>query len=91
MILRPIGKRVLVNPVEQAQEKTASGIVLPQRAKEKPQTARVIRIGHLEGGRISEDDVVVFAKYSGTEINLDNEGYLVLTPMTSLGLLKGSV
>ena len=53
MTLRPIGKRVLVNPVEQAQEKTASGIVLHQTANEKPQTARVIRIGHLEDGRIS--------------------------------------
>ena len=89
--LRPLGKRVLVNPAEQAQEKTASGIVLPQRAKEKPQTARVIRIGHLEDGRISEDDVVVFAKYSGTEINLDNKATWSWIPTTSSGLLKGSV
>jgi chaperonin GroES len=87
--LRPIGKRVLVNPVEQAQEKTASGIVLPQTANEKPQTARVIRIGHLEDGRISEGEVVVFAKYSGTEINLENEGHLVLDSDDLLGVVEG--
>ena len=89
MTLRPIGKRVLVNPVEQAQEKTASGIVLHQTANEKPQTARVIRIGHLEDGRISEGEVVVFAKYSGTEINLDNDGYLVLDSDDLLGVVEG--
>ena len=89
MTLRPIGKRVLVNPVEQAQEKTASGIVLPQTANEKPPTARVIRIGHLEDGRISEGEVVVFAKYSGTEINLENEGYLVLDSDDLLGVVEG--
>ena len=87
MKLRPLGKRALVKPVEQEEEKTASGIVLPQTAKEKPQTARVIRIGDLEDGKVSEGDVVVFAKYSGTQINLDNEDYLILDSDDLLGVV----
>jgi len=88
MNFRPIGKRALVKLKEQEEEKTASGIVLPQTAKQKPQTARVIATGDLEDGRISEGDVVVFAKYSGTEINLDNEDYLVLDSDDLLGVVE---
>jgi co-chaperonin GroES (HSP10) len=51
--LRPIGERALVKPVER-EEKTASGIVLPETAKDKPQTARIIAIGDLEDGEVSE-------------------------------------
>jgi chaperonin GroES len=87
MKLRPVGQRALVEPVEQ-EERTASGIVLPQTAKEKPQTARVVAIGDLENGRISEGDLVVFAKYSGTKINLDNKDYLILDSDDLLGVVE---
>ncbi len=87
MKLRPIGKRALVKPVEQ-EEKTTSGIVLPQTAKGKPQTAKVIRIGDLENGKVSEGDLVVFAKYSGTEITLDDEDYLILDSDDLLGIVE---
>ncbi|MDX6379028.1 MAG: chaperonin GroES [Rubrobacteraceae bacterium] len=87
MKLRPVGKRALVEPVEQ-EERTASGIVLPQTAREKPQIARVIAIGDLENGRISEGDLVVFAKYSGTKINLDNKDYLILDSDDLLGVVE---
>jgi chaperonin GroES len=71
---KPLGERALVKLVER-EETTASGIVLPDTAKEKPQTAQVIAVGEFENGvRVSEGDVVVFAKYSGTEITLDGEG-----------------
>jgi chaperonin GroES len=87
MKLRPVGKRALVEPVEQ-EERTASGIVLPQTAREKPQIARVVAIGDLENGRISEGDLVVFAKYSGTKINLDNKDYLILDSDDLLGVVE---
>ncbi len=87
MKLRPIGERALVKPVEQ-EEKTASGIVLPETAKDKPQTARIIAIGDLEDGEVSEGDLVVFAKYSGTQITLDGEDYLILDADDLLGIVE---
>ena len=87
MKLRPIGERALVRPEEQ-EEKTASGIVLPETAKDKPQTARIIAIGDLENGGVSEGDLVVFAKYSGTETRLNNEDYLILDSDDLLGVVE---
>jgi chaperonin GroES len=85
--LRPIGERALVRPVEQ-EETTASGIVLPETAKDKPQTARIIAIGDLEDGEVSEGDLVVFAKYSGTQVTLDGEDYLILDADDLLGIIE---
>ena len=87
MKLRPIGERALVKPVEQ-EEKTASGIVLPETAKDKPQTARIIAIGDLEDEEVSEGNLVVFAKYSGTQITLDGEDYLILDADDLLGIVE---
>ena len=87
MKLKPIGERALVKPVEQ-EEKTASGIVLPETAKEKPQTAKIKAIGDLEDGKMNEDDLVVFARYSGTGITLDDEGYLILDADDLLGIVE---
>jgi chaperonin GroES len=84
---KPIGERALVKPVEQ-EEKTASGIVLPETAKEKPQTAKIKAIGDLEDGKVNEDDLVVFARYSGTEITLDNEDFLILDTDDLLGIVE---
>ena len=87
MKCKPIGERALVKPVEQ-EEKTASGIVLPETAKEKPQTAKIKAIGDLEDGKVNEDDLVVFARYSGTEITLDNEDFLILDTDDLLGIVE---
>ncbi len=87
MKLRPIGERALVKPVEQ-EERTASGIVLPETTKDKPQTARIIAIGDLEDGKVNQGDLVVFAKYSGTEITLDGEDYLILDADHLLGIVE---
>ena len=87
MKLKPIGERALVKSVEQ-EEKTASGIVLPETAKEKPQTAKIKAIGDLEDGKVNEDDLVVFARYSGTEITLDNEDFLILDTDDLLGIVE---
>ena len=86
MNLKPLGDRLLVRPVEE-EETTASGIVLPDTAKEKPQKGKVIAVGE---GRFDEDgdkripldvspgDEVLYSKYGGTEIVFDGEDLLVL-------------
>jgi chaperonin GroES len=88
MKLRPVGERALVKPEEQ-EETTSSGIVLPQTAKGKPQTARVIAIGDSGNGKVSEGDLVVFARYSGTKVDLDDEEYLILDSDALLGIVEG--
>ena len=70
-MLKPIGKRVIIKKVE-AEEKTASGIVLPSQAKEKPQIAEVVAVG-AEVTEVSVGDKVVFKKFVGTEIKVDGE------------------
>lgn len=87
MKIKPLGKRVLVKPVEQEQ-RTASGIVLPETAKESPQTAKVVAIGNSEDGRIREGDLVVFSKYSRTNIKLDDEDHLILDSDDLLGIVE---
>ena len=87
MKLRPVGERALVKPVEQ-EEKTASGIVLPETAKDKPQTARIVAIGDFGDGKVNEGDLVVFARYSGTGVTLDGEDYLILDADGLLGIVE---
>ena len=88
MKFKPLGERALVKVVER-EEQTASGIVLPDTAKEKPQTAEVVAVGELEDGiKVSEGDVIVFAKYSGTEISLEGEDYMILDADDILGIVE---
>ena len=88
MRLKPLGARALVKMVE-GEEQTASGIVLPDTAREKPQTAEVVAVGQFENGvKVSEGDVIVFAKYSGTEISLDGEDYMILDADDILGIVE---
>jgi len=85
MSFKPLGERVLVKEV-QAENKTASGIYIPDSAKEKPSTASVIAIGS-EVKEIKKDDNVVFGKYAGTKINLEGEDYLILELKDILGVM----
>ena len=88
MKFRPLGERALVKMVEREQT-TESGIVLPDTAKEKPQTAKVVAVGEFENGiKVSEGDVIVFARYSGTEIKLDGEDYMILDADDILGVVE---
>ena len=87
MNFRPLGERALVRVVER-EEKTASGIVLPDTAKEKPQTAEVVAVGEGDDLKVSQGDVIVFAKYSGTEISLDGEDYMILDADDILGVVE---
>lgn len=89
MKFKPLGQRVLVERVEE-QTTTASGIIIPDNAKEKPLHGTVIAISDeiKEKKLVNEKDVVIFAKYSGTEITIDNKTYLVMNIDDVLGILK---
>ena len=88
MRFKPLGERALVKIVEREQT-TESGIVLPDTAKEKPQTAEVVAVGEFENGvKVNQGDVIVFAKYSGTEITLDGEDYMILDADDILGVVE---
>ena len=85
-MLKPLGDRVVIELVE-SEEKTASGIVLPDSAKEKPQEGKIVAVGSgrvLENGErialeVSAGDRIIFSKYSGTEVKYDGKEYLILT------------
>jgi len=92
--LKPLGSRVVVEPIE-SEEVTAGGIVLPETAKEKPQKGKILSIGPGErdddGKRIPMDvkagDTVLFAKYAGTEIKINNKKLLILKESDVLAIL----
>ncbi len=96
MKLKPLGGRVIVEPIEQ-EEMTAGGIILPETAKEKPQEGKVLAVGQGErdedGKRIPMDvetgDRVLFAKYSGTEVKMDGKKLLILRESDILAVLEG--
>lgn len=78
--IKPLGDRVLVEPA-QAETKTAAGIIIPDTAKEKPQRGKVIAVGagkKDEPMTVKEGDMVLYGKYSGTEINVDGVEYLIM-------------
>lgn len=75
--IEPLGARVLLKTVEQ-EDRTSSGIYLPETAKEKPQMAVVIAVGDDEDIKLKVDDKVLFAKYSGTEVSFNGETYLLM-------------
>ena len=94
--LRPLMDRVIVEPLEQ-DEKTASGILLPETAKDRPQEGRVMAIGPGrwdENGKqrvamdVTVDDKVVFAKYSGSEVKLNEKKYLIMSEKDILAVVE---
>ena len=95
MKLKPLGSRVVVEPIE-VEEVTAGGIVLPETAKEKPQKGKVLSVGpgdrDEDGDRIkmdvAENDIVLFAKYAGTEIKVDGKKLLILRESDLLAIVE---
>jgi chaperonin GroES len=92
--IRPLGERVIVTALPQ-EEKTKGGIILPDTAKEKPQQGEVVAVGT---GKITDDgktipmnvkvgDKVLYGKYSGTEVKIDGEDYLIIKESEILGIL----
>ena len=96
MKLKPLGGRVIVEPIEQ-EEMTAGGIILPETAKEKPQEGKILAAGpgdrDEDGERIPMEvqvgDKVLYAKYSGTEVKMDGKKLLILRESDILAILEG--
>ena len=95
MKLRPLNDRILVQRVE-TEEKTAGGIIIPDSAKEKPSEGKITAVGpgkrNKKGERIpldlKEGDKVLFSKYGGTEVKLDDEDYLIMREDDILGVIE---
>ena len=96
MKIRPLQDRVLVERIEE-EEKTKGGIIIPDTAKEKPQEGKVVAVG---SGKVNEDgkvtpltvkagDKILFGKYSGTEIKLNGNEYLIMREDDILGIVEG--
>jgi len=93
-MIKPLGDRVLVEPIAK-EETTASGIVLPETAKEKPQEGKVVAVGsgHLKDGErvpleLKEGDRVIFSKYAGTEVKIEGKEYLIMREGDVLAVLS---
>jgi len=92
--IKPLGDRVLVNPIEE-KETNKGGIIIPDTAKEKPQEGKVIAVGPgktTEDGKVlpltvKKGDKVIFGKYAGTEIKLDGEEYMLMREDDILGII----
>jgi chaperonin GroES len=93
--VRPLGDRVVVKVLEQ-EERTKSGIVLPDTAKEKPQQGRVLAVGtgaYVENSKerrpldLKEGDTIIFSRYAGTEVKLDGEEVLILSERDILAIV----
>jgi len=95
MTIRPLGDRVLVKVLE-AEDKTQGGIILPDTAKEKPQEGEVVEVGAgklFETGQrgnmsVAKDDRILFGKYSGTEIKVEGQEYLMIREDEILAVFK---
>jgi chaperonin GroES len=95
MKIRPLQDRILIKRLDE-EEKTKGGIIIPDTAKEKPQEGKVIAVG---GGKVNEDgkkipldvkagDKILFGKYSGSEVKLDDEEYLILREEDVLAIIE---
>ncbi len=89
MAIKAILNKIIVEPVE-AETKTASGIIIPDSAQEKPNRGKVIATGNGtkdEPMEVKVGDIVVFGKYSGTELNVDGEKYIIMSQNEVLAIL----
>jgi len=93
-MIKPLGDRVVIELVEQ-EEKTASGIVLPDSAQEKPQEGKVVAVGSgaiVDGKKIAleveENDRIIFSKFAGTEVKYDGKEYLILRESDILAIVE---
>ncbi|MFC6591910.1 co-chaperone GroES [Deinococcus lacus] len=95
-MLKPLGDRVLIEIIEETEQKTAGGLYVPDTAKEKSQRGKVVAVGSgkvLDNGQriapeVSVGDTVYFAKYGGTEVSLDGKNYSILAERDILALVE---
>ena len=92
---KPLGNRIVIQPTEDEEQMSAGGIYIPDTAKEKPQEGKVVAVGsgkHEDGKVIPLDvkagDRILFSKYSGTEIKLDEEEHLIMREEDILGIIE---
>jgi chaperonin GroES len=98
MNIRPLYDRIVVKRLTETDEKTASGLFIPDSAKEKPQEGEVVAVGkgkRLEDGKVVPLDVqvgdkILFGKYSGSDIKLDGQEYMIMREDEVLGILNGA-
>ena len=93
--IRPLQDRVIIRRIEQKEERSAGGIIIPDTAKEKPQEGKVVAVGpgRRDDGKLIKVDVkagdrVLFGKYSGSEIKIDGEEHLILREEDILGVVE---
>jgi len=87
--IKPLADRVLIEP-QAAETKTASGIIIPETAKEKPQKGKVVAVGKGKKDHemtVKEGDMVLYGKYSGTELKLEGTNYLMMREDDILGII----
>lgn len=97
MSFRPLHDRVLIKPLEQ-NERSVGGIIIPDTAKEKPQEGEVIAVGdgaRDEGGKVhpldvKKGDLVLFGKWSGTEVKIDGDDYVIMKESDIMGVISDS-
>lgn len=90
MNIKPLGDRVIIEPAA-AEEKTASGIIIPDTAKEKPQQGKVIAVGNGlpdEPLTVKKGDTVLYGKFSGTEVNINDKVYLMMRESDIFGIIQ---
>jgi len=94
MNIKPLGDRIVIKVLEK-EEKTKGGIVLPDTAKEKPQKGEVLAVGSgeiIDGKKVPLEvkvgDKIIFSKYAGTEVKIDNEEYLILRQSDVLAIIE---
>ena len=96
MNLQPLGDRVIVKPLSEEDNKTPSGIYIPDTAKEKPQEGEVVAVGpgaKNENGKVSPmdvkiGDIVLFGKWSGTDVKIDGKEYSIMKESDIMGISK---
>jgi chaperonin GroES len=96
MNIRPLHDRVIVKRIEQEEKKSSGGIIIPDTAKEKPQEGEVVAVGPgkmLEDGKtqpmnVKAGDRILFGKYAGTEVKIDDQDYLIMREDDILGVLE---
>ncbi|MDT7907709.1 MAG: co-chaperone GroES [Candidatus Calescibacterium sp.] len=96
MKITPLRDKVVVKRLEEVEEKTPGGIIIPDTAKEKPQIGEVVAVGKgkiLQDGKVIPPEVkvgdkVLFAKYAGTEVKIEGEEYLIMSEDEILGIIE---
>jgi len=88
MTVKPLGDRVLVK-MEQEEEKTKSGLYIPETAQEKTQIAAVVAIGDDEEITVKVGDKILFDKYAGTTVKIENDDHLILSMGDVLAVIEG--